>query len=259
MLQRKEVDAATDGFALLSSRAAVADPLLPIGSFTSVLYYRKASSSGGSQDFNWFTYTGPFMPRVWVLIITTLATCFLILFLSTNFGPASPYKGVSFSSVVIIHSSFNQGIPEEPKKMSGRVIFIAVFLSMTVIWCSYSAVLTSYLTATIERPPFTSLEDMLHRTNYRIITKGGGFYETLFKVCFPKKKSTGFFLITLTCRVVVQFREKFTRKGCITARMTRVYFTRCQSIATLSFLEMAKALSESLENRATSRRFLLGE
>ncbi len=33
MLERGEVDGATDGFALISSRAKVADPLTPIGSF----------------------------------------------------------------------------------------------------------------------------------------------------------------------------------------------------------------------------------
>ncbi len=55
------------------------------------------------------------------------------------------------------------------------------FLGM-MFWFSYSAMLISILTAKADKHPFSNLEELLHFTDYRIVTQSGSANIDVFKV-----------------------------------------------------------------------------
>ena len=120
------------------------------------------------------------------MIVVTLIVCFLCIVLTANCGKVTEddftFQSITESSVIIFHGYSNQGMPTEPIKFSTHVVFVTIYLTMMLFWFAHSAVLTSFLAAKIETPPFESLEELLQKTNYKIVTFSGGFYETVFKV-----------------------------------------------------------------------------
>ncbi len=82
-----------------------------------------------------------------------------------------------------MHGVSNKGAPVEPTKLSGRVIFLFVYLTTLVIVAAYSAALTSILAVQIHQPPFTDEATMLHNSPYSIITVKATSYVDIFQVC----------------------------------------------------------------------------
>ncbi len=80
-----------------------------------------------------------------------------------------------------------QGCPDEPIMWNSRIMFLLVYFSCWMIWSSYSATLTSFLSVKIEEPPFLDLETMLYQTNYKIVTLEGFFGLDKFRVHIIEK------------------------------------------------------------------------
>ncbi len=131
------------------------------------------------SDPNWLTYASPFTKEFWISTGLVLLLCGIIFGATIRYGDRAE---ATSEAMILVHGCLNQGTPYEPQKLSTRIVFIAIFITATVLWCSYSAVLTSFLTAKVTVPPFQGLEQMYQKTNYKIVTIGGGVYETIFKV-----------------------------------------------------------------------------
>ncbi len=89
-----------------------------------------------------------------------------------------------------LHAILAQGQPHEPDPFSSRIVFLVMFAQGAMVWYHYSATLTSFLAANVEKIPFNNLEDMLYRTNYRIVAREGFNLEADYlKVITPRSYS----------------------------------------------------------------------
>ena len=151
--------------------------------FRSRLYFK---SSGGGLILNWLTYTKPFSIGIWILTAGGMLTGYCLFVLSAKKGKVieeeHEFGNYCLSLMIVIYGLVNQGSPHEPVKMSSRIVFFTIFLTITVLWSCYSAVLTSSLTAQSELVPFVGLRGFMEKKDYKIVTLGGGYYEGLFKV-----------------------------------------------------------------------------
>ncbi len=122
---------------------------------------------------------------MWLCIFLTLIVYWLFMVGRSKldkFLKEDESFGAYSRSMVIVHAWTNQGTPFEPANYGSRIVFLSLFLTATLSWFSFSAVLTSYLTAKLEVPPFLSLADMYLNTGYNIVTAGSSIYEHIFKV-----------------------------------------------------------------------------
>ncbi len=138
-----------------------------------------------TSDPNWLTYASPFTKEFLIVTGSVLLLCGFLFGVTLRFG--DDVEATS-EAMMLVHGCLNQGTPYDPQKHSTRIVFLTIFITATVLWCSYSAILTSFLTAKVDFPPFQNLEQMFHGTNYRIVTIGGGIYETIFMVHILHKR-----------------------------------------------------------------------
>ncbi len=134
---------------------------------------------------NWLTYTSPFSIGIWILTFGGMLACYVLFVLTAKVGQYFEedlqFGNYSLSLMIVVFGMVNQGSPNEPQKISSRIVFLVIFFTVTLLWSAYSAVLTSALTAKNDKPPFNTLQGFMHDTDYQMVTIAGGFYESLFK------------------------------------------------------------------------------
>ena len=143
------------------------------------LYYKDHNSG-----VDWLTYLYPFDGFMWLCLILTMTVCGIAHMFAERNGRLAKgddtFKLYNFLWNAV-HGSFCQGSPEEPSTISSSIIFLTMFTTGLVIWSSYSAALTSFLTVKLSSPPFTNLETMVEMTSYNIVTVHGSI-ENKFEV-----------------------------------------------------------------------------
>ncbi len=150
--------------------------------FRSVLYYKL-----GQSGLKWSMYSGPYSGWSWLGFIGGMAFavfCYIVTELvNADF--------IQFDGYLAIHAGLCQGASTDPAKGSSRVVFCTMFGFGLLIWASYSSVLTSYLAIKVQPPPFYSLEEMLYKTSYKIVTPPSTGEVDHFKVNYvaQEKKS----------------------------------------------------------------------
>ena len=103
---------------------------------------------------------------------------------------------------VSFYGPLMQGNPSEPDTLSGRILFLAMYIIGWFIWASHSSMLTAHLSVKVDQPPFTSLLDLLYKTDYRVLFLAGDGEIDIFKVKHSVKS-----MIRPTMMVCLIFRK----------------------------------------------------
>ena len=61
------------------------------------------------------------------------------------------------------------GVSNEPKQNSSRIAFFVVIILAMILYNSYAAFLTSFLAVREVELPFKSLEEMYHKTDFKVM------------------------------------------------------------------------------------------
>ncbi len=149
--------------------------------YSTGLMYKAQNEKGDVVD--WKTYAEPFHWLSWtgliILVLLSLMTFALTVWIN-------PQKQCPNNSSILtgFQVFLRQGAPEEPSTNSSRLGFLVILITGTLTWCSYSATLTSYLATKNDKIPFTSLEEMLYQTDYKLVTTDGSSYLAFLKVSY---------------------------------------------------------------------------
>ncbi len=145
--------------------------------------YKKSSND---KSLRWSTFFAPLHPFTWIVGLAVILVLSVItsLTLQMDFDRNNlmfPCNGLP-SLLMAIYAPFMQGHPNEPESISGRIVFLALYLICWMLWASHSSMLTAYLSVKLEKPPFTSLETLLYNSEYRVLFKDGDGEIDIFKV-----------------------------------------------------------------------------
>ncbi len=188
VLQRKEAMVGINGLAVTASRAGAADPLSPLGSFVygisrydfrlskSLFLYRGGllykEDDGSDNLVHWNVYLSPLKWPSWLVsMIFVIGSTLVHVFTSED---SRWIEG--------LHSFLVQGCPSQPVNVSSRITFLVMFVCGMLVWLHHSAALTSFLAAKLQKPPFLTLEEMLSRTNFKVVTEKSLVFASYFKV-----------------------------------------------------------------------------
>ena len=74
------------------------------------------------------------------------------------------------------------GSPDVDKNLSGRILWGGVWLFILTLFASYDGNLVAFLTVSVEKVPFETLEDVLGNTDYSMGVMPASSNEDFFKV-----------------------------------------------------------------------------
>ncbi len=137
--------------------------------------------SEDNESFAWTIYLSPFQRISWLSIMVVILVCAVLFAAAIKIAPVGS-KSFEFGLEMILHAFLEQGSPRVPRSLSARGTFWVMFVTGMLLWFAYSATLTSFLAAKHEKPPFSTLEEMLQATNYKIVTTQGSVNVDMFKV-----------------------------------------------------------------------------
>ena len=124
----------------------------------------------------WTTYISPFSWLSWIcIVIVVIGSTMLYSFIVRFRLKSSKSNRNSSHWTSGIHAFLAQGQPQEPVESSPRIAFLVLFGTGILLWFHYSATLTSFLAAEVEKVPFATMNEMLYQTNYKLVTKSGFF------------------------------------------------------------------------------------
>ncbi len=139
-----------------------------------------------ASDSFWTTFTAPFHYGTWIcmLVMMSILTVALVLTKQNGRLDQEDESGISVSDclMTIIHGTMQQGTPEEPWKISSRIVFFSAFASSMVLYASYSASLTSFLAVKKYSLPFTDYKSFIEQSDYKIFQVPGAHYDDYYKV-----------------------------------------------------------------------------
>ncbi|GAB6028094.1 hypothetical protein CHUAL_002314 [Chamberlinius hualienensis] len=171
LLQRREVDMVAADVSLTQNRRKVADFSPPF----------LMTSIGIAVKSKQVTFAGylslPFAVGVWILIATaTILTTILLTAscswspsgknfpkLSRDKGPPGNFFGCLFVTVSLLTQ---QAFLDLPRSTSAKVIFIVHCIFAFLILESYASVLTASLSSNFNKPPFTTLNELVDNHHY---------------------------------------------------------------------------------------------
>ncbi len=137
----------------------------------------------------WSTYVSPFLWPSWICsIIAVIGSTLLYSKIVGKGVESSVSKRNSSPWTTGIHAFLAQGQPQEPVQTSSRTAFLVLFVTGILLWYHYSATLTSFLAADVEKVPFATLDEMLYQTKYKIAAKGGFFVNMVVDLYKARKK-----------------------------------------------------------------------
>ena len=143
-----------------------------------------------SQSAGWPTFVYPFSTKLWIATVMIMFSGSLIISITYYVHRRCFYVdleyphsfGINMALFLSFSSLFQKGIECEPKTFSTRIATITIFFATLVVFAAYSASLTSFLAVFKVRLPFTDLESMYYRTDYKIGSIHNTAFDNLFKL-----------------------------------------------------------------------------
>ncbi len=136
---------------------------------------------GDRNMLKWATFVLPLRWPSWICSGFVVIASTMFYSIVAGFALEQETKKSSSHWITGLHAFFGQGQPQEPDRFSPRIAFFVLFATGMLLWYHYSATLTSFLAADIEKIPFTTLDEMLINTNYKIVAKTDYFVELLIE------------------------------------------------------------------------------
>ncbi|XP_066961695.1 glutamate receptor ionotropic, kainate glr-3-like isoform X2 [Macrobrachium rosenbergii] len=171
-LQRKEADVALSALQMTKERAIVMDFTGAIAFSSYCLYIR---SNATKQNIGWKTYVRSFQWTAWLAILLLLFVASVCLWVSvTRFQDEDPHfkKGANVT-FILFSCIVQQGSWILPRTVRTQAILWLFWVASVILYASYTARLTSYLTVSTTRFPFTSLGGAVSAPGWRITLQRG--------------------------------------------------------------------------------------
>ena len=117
-------------------------------------------------EHDWTTFLQPFSTDMWVaILITILLVSFLWKLMHMNLGNLVPFSDLVFSVLCLL---FQQGSTYEPQRVPHRIVLFVFALFGLIIYTAFAAELTSLFSVTKYDLPFENLDELLHKSDYKI-------------------------------------------------------------------------------------------
>ncbi|KAL8594372.1 hypothetical protein ACOMHN_032959 [Nucella lapillus] len=185
VLTREEADLALSGFRLILDRALVADYTKPYGFEHTMLVYR----SSGQPDYDDSFFLRPLRRWVYVAIGLSMLCVLLLMMLGrwTHWctrwegGSSKAEGGVGRAEVIRWLMADMMAVVAGLLNRWQVVMVTWLFVSVVVVSGLYSSQLTASLTVRDNRPPFTSMEELVHQHAYTWGVINGTATQTILK------------------------------------------------------------------------------
>ncbi|XP_067682751.1 glutamate receptor ionotropic, kainate 5-like [Haliotis asinina] len=184
LLSNGEVDMIVAPMTMTESRATVID-------FTVPYFYANSALILSKQDpHKWLTLLYLFRHEVLLCILVSLIFSTVFLFLIEEVTPVRsgaddrPTEMLSrYGNILWYHfgALMANGGPYLPKTESGRTVVSCWWLFTVIMAATYSGNLIAFLTDGRQKPPFSSLDEMVQQDTYKWGFVGGTSLVTLFQ------------------------------------------------------------------------------
>ncbi|XP_044010098.1 glutamate receptor 2-like [Aphidius gifuensis] len=158
------------GIALVSmtiQRIDVVDFTLPIITTRSGMYIEKPVIGDTIQ---WFEYFRIFDEQVWITVIGIMLITSLSLTIIIYQPWRNTFCSVFFGNLLDIWGLFcQQGLSDIPKQFSIRISYFSVFITVSIVYATYSGCLTSFFTAPTITMPFNDMIEFSKQKEYELI------------------------------------------------------------------------------------------
>uniref|UniRef100_T1JPB5 Ionotropic glutamate receptor L-glutamate and glycine-binding domain-containing protein n=1 Tax=Strigamia maritima TaxID=126957 RepID=T1JPB5_STRMM len=178
ILKKKNADIALSDLSITKRRLQIADFSSKMSTAILRLIYKIPD-----EKFHYRLYIVPFGWQIWALITTSIIISGVLIYITSRVSPNSARKTTTdpielakikdqFSILDCLFAVYNginqQGSDLEPREISGKIIFVSVYLSFVIIFSSYTSVFTSFLTVKSNKIVFESLKEIYDNKDYKI-------------------------------------------------------------------------------------------
>lgn len=166
-LQRKQADIALAAFSITDERLKVVDFSEVIGYSGMNIYAQRNSSL---ESIGWDTFVRSFHWETWLAILTLLGVMTVGLWVivrqqaneDQHFAKGSNVAFILFSCLV------QQGSWILPTTGRAQAVLWLFWFTSVVLYASYTAILTSFLTVSTVTPPFSTLQEAVKAPGWKI-------------------------------------------------------------------------------------------
>ncbi|XP_033760423.1 probable glutamate receptor [Pecten maximus] len=138
----------------------------------------------------WRTLIDPFSEVLLLCVCISIPVVSLLLFLFERFSPCcvgdddreekSGLHTYQDAFWYVYGALLTQGGEHLPRSQTGRILLSSWWLFCIIMMATYSGNLIAFLTVNKDKPPFSTVVDMLQQDNYRWGTVGGSSWITAF-------------------------------------------------------------------------------
>ena len=128
------------------------------------------SDTSANVDWNWEAYSGVFTPLFWLacLLATAVASGFAYLVAASNSGIGFA-DAVAFSVSSLLQKELDQSFASASPRLSFRIVSLSVLVCGFVVYSTYTATLTSFLSVSLQKPLINSYEDLIRSGKFRTL------------------------------------------------------------------------------------------
>ncbi|XP_061178448.1 probable glutamate receptor [Saccostrea echinata] len=182
-LERREVDLMVAGASIQGSRENVMDFTHPFYYDTTTILIKRPDPDENKM----FTLAKPFKIEVIICIFFVLPVSAFLLFIIEKLSPYYKIHGpegrqnYQTSFWYMFGALLTQGGESLPNSQSGRTMITFFWLFSIIMVATYSGNLIAFLTVTIDKPPFNSLEELVEQDEYKWGILSGTYFVTWFQ------------------------------------------------------------------------------
>ncbi|XP_062603845.1 glutamate receptor ionotropic, delta-2-like, partial [Saccostrea cucullata] len=182
-LERREVDLMVAAASIQGSRENVMDFTQPFYYDTTTILIKRPDPDENKM----FTLAKPFKIEVIICIFFVLPVSAFLLFIIETLSPYYKIHGpegrqnYQKSFWYMFGALLTQGGESLPNSQSGRTMITFFWLFSIIMVATYSGNLIAFLTVTIDKPPFNSLEEMVEQDEYKWGILAGTYFVTWFQ------------------------------------------------------------------------------
>ncbi|XP_067681067.1 glutamate receptor ionotropic, kainate 1-like [Haliotis asinina] len=186
-------DVATGKIDMIIAPLTISDVRETVMDFTQPYFYVHSMIILAKQDPNenqWLTLVAPFRYEVHICILFSLIFSTVFLFVVEEVHPVNAWLDRRLSELRIRYGDIlwyhfgalmANGGAYLPKTQSGRSVLACWWLLTVILAATYSGNLIAFLTVTTEKPPFSTLGEMVDQTEFKWGLIGGSAVITLFE------------------------------------------------------------------------------
>ncbi|XP_068219052.1 glutamate receptor ionotropic, kainate glr-3-like isoform X2 [Palaemon carinicauda] len=167
MLQTDDADVAVAPLSITQIRSVSIDFTIPIQIVSTRLYIRRPV-----LESTWTLYFQPFDGNLWICMPTSMLVCAAMLWILCKFSYSIGTEDMTFTIGdtfwIMFSAHVQQAGVQEPKPVSGKIVFFSGFWSGMILYTCYSAILVSILTTRQPQLPFADFSGLLKKPDWNL-------------------------------------------------------------------------------------------